>query len=119
MGLEDQRRARGALGGDGELGRDVPVRQRRNELDVWLYFDLVVCLVIDDETLRHRLATQTTNEFGKHPGELEAALARNQDAETEYRKLGVTTVDATRPLHAVVRDVLAIAGLATGTDGPG
>lgn len=84
-----------------------------NELDVWPYFDLVVCLVIDDETLRHRLATRTTNEFGKHPGELEAALARNQDAEAQYRKLGCTTVDATRPLDAVVRDVLAVAGLAT------
>ena len=29
-----------------------------NELDVWPYFDLVVCLGIDDETLRHRLATR-------------------------------------------------------------
>jgi ribose 1,5-bisphosphokinase PhnN len=84
-----------------------------NELDVWPYFDLVVCLVIDDETLGHRLATRTTNEFGQHPGELEAALARNQDAEAQYRKFGVTTVDATRPLDAVVREVLAIAGLAT------
>jgi hypothetical protein len=73
----------------------------------------VVCLVIDDETLRGRLATRTTNEFGKHPGELEAALARNQEAEAQYRKPGVATVDATRPLDAVVRDVLAIAGLTT------
>lgn len=25
-----------------------------NEFDVWQYFDQVVCLVVDDETLRHR-----------------------------------------------------------------
>jgi ribose 1,5-bisphosphokinase PhnN len=72
-----------------------------------------VCLVIDDETLRRRLAARTTNEFGKQPGELEAALARNQDAEAQYRNFGVTTIDATRPLDAVVRDVLTVAGLAT------
>lgn len=84
-----------------------------NELDVWRYFDHVVCLVIDDETLRRRLATRTTNEFGKLPNELEAALARNQDAEDQYRRLGATVIDATRPLDAVARNVLAIARTAT------
>jgi len=27
----------------------------------------VVCLVVDEGTLRDRLATRTTNQFGKHP----------------------------------------------------
>jgi len=80
-----------------------------NEADVWRYFDRVVCLVVDDETLRHRLATRSTNEFGKHPGELEAALARNREAEGQYRRLGAAVIDATRPLEAVVRDVEAVA----------
>ena len=49
------------------------------------------------------------------PANLRPPSPRNQDAEAQYRKFGVTTVDATRPLDAVVRDVLAVAGLATGS----
>lgn len=45
-----------------------------NEVDVWDLFDLVVCVVVDNETLRDRLLTRTTNTFGKHPEELAAAL---------------------------------------------
>jgi ribose 1,5-bisphosphokinase PhnN len=82
-----------------------------NEADVLQYFDHVVCLVIDDETLRHRLATRTTNDFGKHPEELAAALKVNELAEDQYRKLGATVLDATRPLDVVVQEVLAFAGL--------
>jgi len=44
-----------------------------NEADAWDLFDHVVCLVIDDETLRYRLATRTTNSFGKDPVELKMA----------------------------------------------
>jgi hypothetical protein len=82
-----------------------------NEVDVWQYFDHVVCLVLDDETLRHRLATRTTNEFGKHPEELAAALKWNPTAEDRYRKRGATILDATRPLDVVVREVLALTRL--------
>lgn len=83
-----------------------------NEFDVWQYFDQVVCLVVDDETLRHRLATRMTNEFGKHPEELRAALDWNQSIARRYRELGASLVDATRPLAKVVDEVLlaAVAG---------
>jgi len=80
-----------------------------NEAAVWRSFARVVCLVIDDDTLRHRLATRTTNAFGKHPGERAAALARNREAEGQYRLLGAAVIDATRPLEVVVRDVEALA----------
>jgi len=52
-------------------------------------FDLVVCLVVDNETLRDRLLTRTTNVFGKHPEELAAALECNDGEESAYRRLGV------------------------------
>lgn len=55
-----------------------------NEIDVWELFDLVVCVVVDNETLRHRLATRTSNSFGKHPEELAAALDHNGRAESHY-----------------------------------
>jgi hypothetical protein len=48
-----------------------------NEAEVRDRFDLIVCIVVDDGTLRERLATRTTNDFGKNPEELAAALYRN------------------------------------------
>jgi hypothetical protein len=80
-------------------------------VDVWQYFEHVACLVIDDETLRHRLATRTTNEFGKHPEELAAALKVNAAAEDQYRKREATILDATRPLDVIVQELLALTGL--------
>lgn len=78
-----------------------------NEADAWDLFDQVVCLVIDDETLRYRLATRTTNAFGKDPLELEMAMAANRGASACYRRYGATIIDATQPVEAVVRDLLA------------
>jgi len=98
-----------ALAADTRSGTVFLCGSVENEAALWRYFDCVVCLVIDDDTLRHRLATRTTNEFGKLPGELAAALARNQGAEGQYRLLGAAVIDATRPLEVVVRDVEALA----------
>ena len=80
-----------------------------NEIEVWDHFDRVICLVIDDETLRHRLTTRTTNPFGKQPDQLAAALSWNQTLEAGYRSYGAEIIDATRPLEAVVEDVAAVA----------
>lgn len=79
-----------------------------NEAEVWDLFDQVVCLVIDDETLRHRLATRTTNTFGKEPGEVAMVLRANRDVEKRYRRFGASILDATQPIEAVVRDLVAI-----------
>ena len=81
-----------------------------NEADAWDLFDHVVCLVVDEETLRYRLATRTTNAFGKEPVELEMAVAANRGARDRYRRYGATIIDATQPVEAVVRDLLAAVG---------
>ncbi|MEV4314949.1 AAA family ATPase [Actinocrispum sp. NPDC049592] len=81
-----------------------------NEHEVWDLFDLVICLVIDNETLRHRLLTRTTNTFGQHPEELAAALKDNDRAEATYRRFGATIIDGTRPLAEVADAILAAAG---------
>lgn len=75
-----------------------------NHEDVRDLFDLVICLVIDDETLRHRLLTRTSNSFGKHPEELAAALADNA-----YRHPGATIINGTRPLPEVADAILTAA----------
>ncbi|HEY1915368.1 MAG TPA: hypothetical protein VGH27_07305 [Streptosporangiaceae bacterium] len=82
-----------------------------NEADVLGLFDLVICLVADDETIRRRLATRTTNDFGKHPEELAAALDSNAGVESAYRRLGATIVDGRQPPAEVADAILAVAAL--------
>jgi dephospho-CoA kinase len=78
-----------------------------NEDEVWDLFDTVVCLVLDESTLRERIAARTTNEFGKRPEELEAILKWNPTMETSYRGLGALVVDANQPLADIVDQILA------------
>ena len=77
------------------------------EKEVRHLFSRVIYLAIDNETLRHRLASRTTNAFGKAPNELEAILAWHKVGEDEYRRFGAVIVNATLPLREVVDDVLA------------
>lgn len=81
-----------------------------NDADVRDLFDHVICLVIDDRTLVKRLTTRTTNSFGKHPEELWAALALNARAESEYRRLGATTIDGSLPPAEVARQIVGAVG---------
>lgn len=81
-----------------------------NEIDVWDLFDLVVCMVVDNETLRERLLTRTTNAFGKHPEELAAALGHNDGVESTYRRFGATIIDGSKPPAEIADAVLVAAG---------
>ncbi len=78
-----------------------------NNADVWNLFDGIVFLALDDDQLRTRLTDRTNNDFGKAPGELESMLSLNQTEEREFRGYGAQIVDASRPVSAVVEDVLA------------
>ncbi|REF35657.1 AAA family ATPase [Thermasporomyces composti] len=81
-----------------------------NEDEVRDLFDLIVCLVADAETIRHRLQTRATNAFGRRPEELAAALDLAERIEAMYRSLGATIIDARRPAEDVADAVLAAAG---------
>jgi len=80
-----------------------------NEADVRDLFDLVVCVVIDNQTLRDRLQARATNAFGKHPEELAAALGCNDGVESAYQRLGATIIDGRRPPAEVADAILAAA----------
>jgi dephospho-CoA kinase len=80
-----------------------------NEAEVRDLFDLVVCLVADNETIRDRLLARTNNPFGKHPEEMAAALAENDVLESTYRRLGATLIDGRQPPAQVADAVLAAA----------
>jgi dephospho-CoA kinase len=73
-----------------------------NENEVWELFSSVVYLAVDETTLRRRLASRTSNDFGKAPGELAAILEWHRDSERMYREFGVHVIDATLPLDRVV-----------------
>lgn len=79
-----------------------------NELDVWDLFTTVICLVIDEATLRRRLVARPDH-FGKAPDELVNILEWNRTCEANYRRFGASIVDASRPLDAVVENVLRVA----------
>ncbi|WP_203984384.1 hypothetical protein [Sphaerisporangium rufum] len=85
-----------------------------NEEEVRDLFDLIVCLVIEEDTLRHRLATRTTNPFGRHPEELAAALKWNPLTRAIYEDLGATIIDASRAVDEVVDEVIGAARRPTG-----
>ena len=80
-----------------------------NHADVWPLFDRVVCLVLDEATLRDRLASRTTNHFGKHPEELRAAVRWRRVVEDLYRNCGAAIIDATQSLEMVAAQVVAAA----------
>jgi AAA domain len=82
-----------------------------NEVEVRDLFDVTVCLVIDDETLRRRLASRTSNAFGQNPEELAAALKWNPRTEWRYRRRGAAIVDATEPISVVADRILALAAI--------
>jgi uridine kinase len=82
-----------------------------NEDEVRDLFDLVVCLVVDEETLTRRLADRTTNAFGSQPEELAAALQANKTTQAVHQRSGASIIDATQPVASVTDAVLAAAGI--------
>jgi dephospho-CoA kinase len=100
------------------MARDKPVflcGSVENEDEVWELFDFVICLVLDESTLRERLATRTTNEFGKARVELDAILGWNRTMESTYREFGAFVVNANQPLNDVVDQILADIGVESPT----
>jgi dephospho-CoA kinase len=80
-----------------------------NEHEVWHLFSRVICLAVDEQTLRDRLASRTSNDFGKTSEELEAVLYWHRVGEADYLSIGAVIVDATLPLHEVVDKVVEAA----------
>ena len=71
-------------------------------------FDGVFALQVDDETLEHRLATRTENDWGKQPHELLLSINANRSSYNAYRDIGATIVDATQPAESVVDEILSL-----------
>lgn len=79
-----------------------------NEDEIWNLAEQVVCLFVDDDTLRHRLTTRTNNDYGKRDIELDFCLGANPIYATEMKAHGATLIDATRPVDEVVEELLRL-----------
>ena len=61
----------------------------QNDEELWDLFDVKVCLILDDTTIREH-AQRSDNPFGKAPAELEAVLRINGPLVAKYAALGTT-----------------------------
>lgn len=72
-------------------------------------FDHVILLTAPAAVIAERLATRTTNDFGKDPDELARALEIQRTIEPLLRHGADAEIDTTAPLDEVVEAVLSIA----------
>lgn len=72
-------------------------------------FDLIILLSAPAEVLVERLASRTSNSFGKSPGELERVLDDLRAVEPRLRKAADHEIRTTKPLIDVVAEVLRVA----------
>ncbi len=73
-------------------------------------FDHVVLLSAPAEVVVERLATRTTNAYGKRPEEVARTLELIESVEPRLRRVADHEIDASAPLAEVVAEVLRIAG---------
>lgn len=66
----------------------------------------IFMLYVDNETLLHRLATRTNNDWGSQPHERELTLQHNQYVYEAHKRLGSIIIDASRPVDAVADDIV-------------
>jgi uridine kinase len=79
-----------------------------NDLELADYYGKVICLVIDEETMKHRVTNRETNTFGRSPEELKLMLYWHGKMLERYEKFGAIMVDAMRPLDKVVNEVIEV-----------
>jgi uridine kinase len=73
-------------------------------------FDLIILLSTPAGVLAERLASRTTNSFGRAPGELERVLDDLQAVEPLLRMVATHEIRTTRPLADVVAEILHMVG---------
>ncbi|MEK7153454.1 MAG: AAA family ATPase [Patescibacteria group bacterium] len=79
-----------------------------NDMELAGHYSKIICLVIDEETMKQRVATRDTNDFGKSPDELELMLYWHGKMLERYKGFGATMIDATQPLEKVVDEILTM-----------
>jgi hypothetical protein len=78
-----------------------------NQARFYSLFEAIFVLIVDTATLRDRLLSRTEHDYGKHPDELAGILSYHPKFERELLSApGAVAIDATKPLHAVVDEII-------------
>ena len=77
-----------------------------NNEEVWDLFSRIVALIIDEATLKKRIAARTTNDMGKLPHEYASILERQKEAKAYYQGVNAVLVDATQAIEVVVDEIV-------------
>lgn len=77
-----------------------------NRYDLWDMFEKVFCLSIDEDTLVHRLATRTNNDFGKDPRDLKDVIGWHKYSEQTDIEAGAILIDATQSVDDIVDKII-------------
>ena len=72
-------------------------------------FDCVVLLSAPTDVIVERLATRTTNGYGKHPDEAARVLRLVDEVEPLLRRVADVEIDTSAPLDEVVSTLLRLA----------
>ena len=78
-----------------------------NQAEFFAFFDKIFLIKIDDATLRSRISTRNTNDFGKHPEELAHILSWHESMQDYIENKGAVVIDGSQPLNTVVDQILS------------
>ena len=80
-----------------------------NELEIAeKYFDKVLCLEIDEDTMVKRLLSRTTNKYGKDPDQMAIIRKWYKPRMDQYKDYGAIMIDSTQPLEKVIDQILSL-----------
>jgi dephospho-CoA kinase len=79
-----------------------------NQTKFQAQFDYIVLLTAPVETLTQRLATRTTNSYGKTPQEFRRFREDVETVEPQLRRIATHEVDTTMPLNDLVTAILEL-----------
>jgi dephospho-CoA kinase len=79
-----------------------------NQTKFQAQFDYIVLLTAPIETLTQRLATRTTNSYGKTPQEFRRFREDVETVEQQLRRIATHEVDTTMPLNDLVTAILEL-----------
>lgn len=78
-----------------------------NQFDFYNLFAKIFCLKIDQDALKQRLATRTTNDFGKTPDELASVLIWHIWFEQQNKNKGAVMIDASQTIQDIITQIQA------------
>lgn len=81
-----------------------------NQVKFYPHFDQILLLTAPRATLVQRLATRTTNAYGKDPAELADVLRYVETIEPRLRRAAGHVIDTTHSLDEVISNILSLVG---------